>query len=492
MKTNCYLSAIVIILFAACNKSEEPIPMPSETKLIINGETFIPTTIDANKLGGKLIISFAKGSKEIELVTNDTITGDYTVVSQPLKSATTLKANITYTDGSTTYIGNTGTVTLLKNNAGVISGTYNGTVANSGTTIEIDSGSFADIALNMIPLIATEAAINDTLKSSYSDLDNYIALVYLFDAVYSNSIPAPNSSWTEIYNHSQTQQGNNAKILMLWSNAYDIIYQTNLIIKSSEIVITDLESQAIIIAQAKIIRAYLFYELMNWFGEIPLEAGFSQGMIPRNPVTEVLSKIKQDAADASLSLPSVLSSDDKFRIPKDFSKGLLARTFLYSRNYNEVLSPIHQIVNSGMYALSADINNFTSVSSEIIWGFDKISNTEFNAFFNKGSYIPVFRYTEVLLIYAEALFSRGNSADALNLINTLNARGGNPMTISLTKDELLKHWNTELANEGCMFLTLKRFDKALDIVQGYPHKVLLPVPIPFIISNVYLTQNLGY
>ena len=46
--------------------------------------------------------------------------------------------------------------------------------------------------------------------------------------------------------------------------------------------------------------------------------------------------------------------------------------------------------------------------------------------------------------------------------------------------------------EGSIFSTLKRFGVALSVVQGQPEKLLLPVPLPFIIDNVNLTQNAGY
>ncbi len=342
------------------------------------------------------------------------------------------------------------------------------------------------------PLLATEAAINDTLLICYSKCYSYIQQLYLFDAVYSNNIPAPDVSWSEIYDHTQTQSSDNEKIFALWANAYDIIYKTNLVILSSEVVITDPLTKNTIIAQAKAIRAYLNYNLMNWFGEIPLEAGISESLIPRNTIEQVLIQVYQDAADAAHYLPMTWSAPDKFRIPKSFALALSARASLYSKNYNQALSSTQQIINSGMYALAIDPANFTESNREIFCGFNKSNNTEFNNFFDKGSYVPAIRYTESYLISAEALFNSGNTANALNYVNALNGRRGNPVLTSLTNDELFQQWNTELMKEGSMFITLKRFDKALSVVQNLPHLLLLPVPLPFIISNVNLTQNPGY
>ncbi len=342
------------------------------------------------------------------------------------------------------------------------------------------------------PPIDSVAAINDTLLLCYSKCHKYVEKSYLFDAVYSNNIPAPDGSWTEIYDHAQTQSSDNAKILMLWAEAYDIIYKANYVILSSEAVNTDPVTKNIIIAQAKAIRAYLNFILMNWFGEIPLEAGTSESMIPRNTIEEVLNHINQDATQASLYLPMAWSASEKFRIPKSFAVALLSRASMYSKNYNEALSSTQQIINSGVYALAADPANFSEGNIEIFWGFNKSDNTEFNIFFDKGSYVPGIRYTESYLISAEALFKTGNTTNALNYINALNTRRGNPGISSLSNDELFQQWNTELLKEGIMFITLKRFNKALSVVQNFPHKLLLPVPLQFIISNVNLTQNPGY
>jgi hypothetical protein len=341
-------------------------------------------------------------------------------------------------------------------------------------------------------LISTETKINDTLLLCYSKLHEYIELTYLFDAVYANKVSAPAISWNDIYNHSQSLT--NEKILMLWSKAYDIIYKTNLIIKSSEIVISDPVTQNNIIAQAKAIRAYLFYNLLNWFGEIPLEKGISESLIPRNTIGEVLVQIKQDATEAAQVLPISWPVSDEFRIPQSFAKGLLSRAYLYSKNYTEALTPTQQIINSGEYNLSADTNNFTAANTEIFWGFDKRNNTEFNDFFNKGSYVPVIRYTESYLISAEALFNSGNLTSAVIYINVLNARRGKPPIVSadLTTDIIFQQWETQLVKEGSTFITLKRYDKALSVVQNYPHKLLLPVPLSYLIKNPYLTQNPGY
>jgi len=341
-------------------------------------------------------------------------------------------------------------------------------------------------------IIDSESAINDTLNLCYSLLDKYIEYSYLFDAVYANKVTAPNFFWNNVYDHSLIPS--NQKVSMLWTNAYEIIFKANLIIASAPQVISDPSARALVTGQAKAIRAYLYHNLLIWFGEVPLETGYAASLIPRNTVEEVLAFIKQDAADAVQSLPFSWTAPDNFRIKRSFAGSLLARAGLFDKSYSQALAPSQELINSGMYALSADTLNFTSSNSEIYWGFSKDADPEFNAFFNKGVYVPVIRYTETFLVMAESLFNTGNAATAVNYINMLiMRRGGTPIADQdLTNNVIYSYWRKDMAKEGNMFITMKRFGKALTVVQGMTHKLLLPVPQYYIDTNPNMTQNPGY
>ena len=505
MKTRYLLFVALSFIMLSCDKQDDPIPEGTEVK--INGEYFSPAECSAIKMKDGFVVVFGKGIKKITFSTNDTVTGTYNVVSQSLKAASTLKANITYFDGNTEFKGNDGTFRITKKEGDLIAGVYNSkVVSDNGLAINIESGSFVDV--KVAALIPSETAIQEKLTACYSTLYEYIQHSYLFDAVYSNEISAPNSSWTEIYQHTQTPSSENEKILKLWQNGFEIIHKTNLILESSEWVISDESTLNTINAQAKAIRAYVFYNLMIWFGEIPLETGMSENTIPRNTISDVLAQIKDDASSAALNLPIKWTAAENFRIPKSFALGLLARTsltdfvlptswppsrqYLYSSIHNESVLAAQQIINSGYYTLENGTNSFTVSDREIIWGFEKTNNAEFNSFFSKGSYVPVLRLTEIYLIIAESLVQQGKLTEAVSFINQLNFRSGRNNVTSITPNEIFPLWNTELTLEGSLFITKRRFNKALAQVQNDPKKILLPVPQSVLIKNPNLTQNVGY
>lgn len=75
---------------------------------------------------------------------------------------------------------------------------------------------------------------------------------------------------------------------------------------------TDFEGKEQIIAEARFLRAYYQFELIKWFGEIPVkvDARFKIGdekVIPRSSVTEVYASIEADLIYASANLSPTAS-----------------------------------------------------------------------------------------------------------------------------------------------------------------------------------------
>jgi hypothetical protein len=126
---------------------------------------------------------------------------------------------------------------------------------------------------------------------------------------------------------------------------------------------------------------------------------------------------------------------------------------------------------------------------------------------------PLFRYSDVLLMYAEANLrgGGGNAANALNYVNAIRARAyesnttGNISAGDLTLDFILNERGRELHWEGYRRTDLIRFNKYLsgynwpwkgglsktgnDIAAKYQ---LFPIPSSDLSANPKLVQNSGY
>ncbi|WP_129749784.1 RagB/SusD family nutrient uptake outer membrane protein [Flavobacterium beibuense] len=101
-------------------------------------------------------------------------------------------------------------------------------------------------------------------------------------------------------------------------------------------------------AEARVIRAYHYFILMNNFGDVPLvtqQISIEESMtIFRSPKQQVLQFIL-DELDESMGLPTSYPDTDKGRITKGAAMGLKARVLLCEERWNEVSAVCEDIIN---------------------------------------------------------------------------------------------------------------------------------------------------
>jgi hypothetical protein len=116
-----------------------------------------------------------------------------------------------------------------------------------------------------------------------------------------------------------------------------------------------------------------------------------------------------------------------------------------------------------------------------------------------GKNIRILKYSDILLIRAEAALSIGNTSEALEKVNMLRVRAGLDGLTGITMDELLKERRLEMAMEHDRWFDLVRTGKALSAMAANG-KSFIPgkhevFPIPqneIILSGGLLMQNAGY
>lgn len=492
MKIRLFLLVILACSAFACEKEEKK--DGTEEKTTIDGQEFNPTQASIINYGESLVLTFEEGNKAIEITTNDTVAGTYEITTQALKS-TALMANLVYTDGTITYTANSGSVTITDEGDGVMSGSYNATVVSEEVELEISSGAFSEIGVEAsteeeTPVPVTEESINDTLLLCYTNLENFVQFEFLFDAVYSNKISSPNTSWDAIYSHSQNST--NEMVAQMWTKAWEVILPANFVLENAENIIADEESKNAVIAQAKAIRSYTYYTLSTWFGSLPLVQVYEPASWAMSQIGDVLDMVKNDALAAAEYLPVTWGESDGNKVTKTLVQGILCRVYLYDQDYTGAMNLAQTIVNSGNFALDVTVDNITSESNETYWGFAKGDDEVFNASFTKGSYVPVIRYTETILVSAEAAYNLGQQMEAANYINMLKNRREESEVMQVATDIIYEQYITELEQEGNVFNTIKRFSKATSSLQIEDFRQVLPIPQSAIDSNPDLYQNPGY
>lgn len=388
-----------------------------------------------------------------------------------------------------------------------------------------------------------------------------------------------------------------------WGADYEGIYRANVVLEKVPPIEMDADLKARILAEAKFIRAWNFYNLVTMFGGVPLADHVlapSEYNLPRATADEVWNLIEKDLTEAAADLwkRSEYPAQDLGRITKGTAQALLVKTYLWRQKWAQAKATAEEIINSNEYQLVpnyADIfpeygeNNSESVfeiqymnASGGNWGKNNANEGSFTNVFqrargqfagfgfniptqdfvdeffkegfedprlkstvfrlndamgdrgiftieatggfphlyypkkyfnnksedapfgdvnpNGGSNDRVIRYSDVLLMHAEAAYHVGDEAAARASLNQVRARVNIP-AINAAGSDLLnaiyRERRLELGLEAHRFFDLVRTGRApqvlgnLGFVQGV-HE-LFPIPQSQIqATNGALTQNPGY
>ena len=122
-----------------------------------------------------------------------------------------------------------------------------------------------------------------------------------------------------------------------------------------------------IIAEARFLRAYYYFELVKFFGDVPLiidkRIGIEEAIkIPRSPKSEVYAQIEEDLTYAASVLGTVASQ--KGRATKGAALSLLGKAYLYQNKFVEAAATFDQVITSGVYSLYPDYEQLFSASNE--------------------------------------------------------------------------------------------------------------------------------
>ena len=154
-----------------------------------------------------------------------------------------------------------------------------------------------------------------------------------------------------------------------WSDCYAGIRTCNTFLENVDRV-TDMDStlKTRMKAECRFIRAYLFFRLTTWYGDVPL---FEKNLtvpesktIARSSHADVLKFVRSELDSAAMYLPGSYSDDDLGRITSGAAIALKARTFLYENDWKNVASACEQIMSSDEYSLFSDYSGLFSIDNE--------------------------------------------------------------------------------------------------------------------------------
>ena len=167
----------------------------------------------------------------------------------------------------------------------------------------------------------------------------------------------------QIDNMTHGGVNNELRNIMRWN--YTGITRVNYIMENKDNI--DFPGKEHMLAEAKFLRAYYYFELVKFFGDVPLiidkRIGIEEArQFPRTPKAEVYAQIEQDLAAAAAVLSPVAAQ--KGRATKGAAQALLGKVYLYQNKFTEAAAIFDEIRNSGLYSLISDYSQLFAASNE--------------------------------------------------------------------------------------------------------------------------------
>ena len=164
---------------------------------------------------------------------------------------------------------------------------------------------------------------------------------------------------------NMTHGGVNVELRNLFRWNYTGITRVNYILENQDNI--DFPGKAHILAEAKFLRAYYYFELVKFFGDVPLiidkRIGIEEARsIPRSPKAEVYAQIEADLIAAAAVLNATPAQ--KGRATKGAAKSLLGKAYLYQNKFTEAAAILEEVIASGQYSLYPDYSQLFSVAAE--------------------------------------------------------------------------------------------------------------------------------
>jgi len=126
-----------------------------------------------------------------------------------------------------------------------------------------------------------------------------------------------------------------------------------------------------LLAEIKVTRALYYFNMVNTWGAVPLILSTDYTLTksqPRAPVDTIYKQILADLTSAESNLNSNYPSAGRARPNKYVAEALLSKVYLYRGMWQQALTASNDVINSGLYSLTTDLNAvFLDGSTEALW-----------------------------------------------------------------------------------------------------------------------------
>ena len=211
----------------------------------------------------------------------------------------------------------------------------------------------------------TETQFLQALSGVYGQLQTITNSAYIFQEFPSdnttldfNPLDRGGAAGWEAFEFSTVNQGN-GEIATMWNLYYSALYNTNYTLEKLATSTLDAAVKAPIEGQLKFLRAYFYFHLVQYFGDVILVtstlANPNQAFdLVRSPQADVWAQIEKDLKDAVAALPATYPAAQIGRITKGAALGLLGKVYLTQKKYTDAVTTLKQVTGYTLNRVYAD------------------------------------------------------------------------------------------------------------------------------------------
>lgn len=228
-----------------------------------------------------------------------------------------------------------------------------------------------ETALSSATFFKSEADFQQAVNGAYTPLRNIVnERAFLLGEMHSdntyyyrNTLFGATEQQEDIADFSiPTANGvtSNTHVLSNYRYDYQIIARANQILSQIDNVEFNVDSKNNMRGQAMFLRAYAYFELVQYFGKVPLHlipvTVRQEAALPLSTVEEIYAQIIKDATQASTFLfPK--SKQEAGRVTSGSAKTLLANVYIVQKKWAEAEKVAREVITSGEYSLMVGYEN---------------------------------------------------------------------------------------------------------------------------------------
>ena len=253
-----------------------------------------------------------------------------------------------------------------------------------------------DVLAGIIGIYDAIQGVNENTETNIGRANRGIQFEYMLAEHRSDNTRTATLEGSKADFHRYLVEPNNVQTEDYYQSMYEIIFRANSVLNFIDV--ADEDNQAKYMGEAKFLRAYAYFNLIRFFGAVPLVTSVvgpedNESLFTRVAVDQIYQQIVLDLQEAV----NTLDNTHKSRASKAAAQGLLAKVYLTqsNRNYAGAQQLCEAIINSGEFALQDNFSDvfYNELNDEIIFAIQYESgntlesqsfSSEFTATFRQG------------------------------------------------------------------------------------------------------------